>query len=136
MVRLALHVLLIVTLILNGGAVPWAMAAAHAGSGHTHHAHPSASHVSATAVDNAHADHHSAMTSANGTANPEDSKGGGSGGACCDPGACQCGCVLPPLLLVARMQLSPQTVAIAPSVAIAHALIVRRSNPPFRPPAV
>ena len=132
MPRLALHLLLIVTLILNGGAVPWAMAAAHAGSGHTHHAHPSASHVSATAVDNAHADHLASMAKANGTAKPGDSKDG----SCCDPGACQCGCVLPPLLLVARMQLSPQTVAIAPSVATAHTLIVRRGNPPFRPPAV
>lgn len=126
--RLALHVLLIITLILNGGAVPWA----HAGSGHMHHSHASASKVPATAVADAHTDHHSAMTGANGSDNPGDPKGG----SCCDPAACQCGCVLPPLLLVARMQLSPQTVAIAPSVANAHALIVRRTNPPFRPPAV
>jgi hypothetical protein len=121
MARSILHLLLALTLIFNWGYTPWAMAGVHAGS-HDHHAAQGAQH----------AHQHAAQEPAH-----DASKSAATGGkGCCDPGACQCGCVLPPLLLFAGLQLSPQALAPAPATAVADSLIVRRGSPPFRPPAV
>jgi hypothetical protein len=125
MARTLLHVLLALTLIFNWGVAPWAMAAAHSGS---HHESPAHQHAQGAQ----HAHHHATVDHAGDVATPGNTGGNG----CCDPGACQCGCVLPPILLFARLQLSPQALAPAPLVAVADSMIVRRGTPPFRPPAV
>ncbi|MCQ4163654.1 CopL family metal-binding regulatory protein [Tahibacter harae] len=130
--RLAFHLLLAMTLVLNGIAAPWAMARMnHAGhgqappvlaagaaadAGHAQHDRPAASHDCAAPVQN--------DTSCT---DPERS--------CCDGAACACGCVLPPALGM------PAPAAAAPALAfLVFPLPARRSppghdTPPFRPPA-
>ncbi|MCB1610378.1 MAG: CopL family metal-binding regulatory protein [Xanthomonadales bacterium] len=125
MARTFLHVLLAMTLIFNWGLAPWAMAGAHSG---THHESPA--HLLAQGAQHTH--QHAAVEHAGDVATP----GKPAGKSCCDPGACQCGCVLPPLLLFTGLQLSPQALAPAPLAAVADSMVVRRGTPPFRPPAV
>lgn len=148
MFRRLLHVLLVLTLTLNGISAPWAMGRMnHAGHGEGAHgdsAHGAiaipASHHSSHAVDSthpamAHAGHHGHEATADGATSAPHEPDAIHADACCDGITCQCGCVLPPVLAFVRLEV--------PSFLIEHArfeplvahLVERRDSPPFRPPA-
>ncbi len=136
MLRPLLHVILVLTLVLNGVSAPLAMArmshgeqgasgssTAHADHGReavpqamAHHAHHEPSEVATDApVPLGHADH-------------------GDAGACCDGAACHCGCMLPVVieLRAANIQADPVN-ASRWATASAH-LVPFRESPPLRPP--
>lgn len=136
MLRLSLHLILALTLVLNGISAPWAMArmshgeqgasgssTAHADHGRealpgamAHHGHHDSSEAIADAlVTRDHADH-------------------ADGDACCDGAACDCGCMLPVVieLRAANIQADPVN-ASRWATASAH-LVPYRESPPLRPP--
>ncbi len=136
MARRALHLLLALTLAFNGISAPWAMErmskASHAGHG-THAQGP----VSAEAEADPHATHHAqygshdmaAMADPTGPAAPMEA-------SCCNGPGCECGCVMPPVVSVMALRVTPQPLSIALFEFTARHAAVRRDNPPFRPPAV
>ena len=146
MSALALRLLLILSLVFNAVAAPWAMARMQH-DGHAHgvdaaspqdtrqhaagHDHATMSHASphdhAAMLHAAAHDH--APTLPDQAAAHDDS-------ACCDGAMCQCGCILPPAVaFFATLVLDPQP---SLQIDIPHAAlaVVARSSPPFRPPAV
>jgi hypothetical protein len=129
--RLALHLLLVFTLILNGISAPSAMSrmshgekgaaatpAAHVDADeHAHHGHAAME----KAADVAPADH--------GVPDADHGRG------CCDGASCACGCVMPPALsfftrVPAPLLHAPMTFVSPPVHAVAG-----HDTPPFRPPA-
>lgn len=137
MVRSLLHVLLALTLALNGISAPWAMARMNhaAGEEHAAHAHATPSAASAEAAvaahHGAHGDHRMAVLESDPSPSepPMD-------GSCCSDANCHCGCVLPPVVPLMALALKPQGVSVTPFVFPAQPVAARRSSPPFRPPAV
>ena len=137
MARLLLRLLLIVSLVTNGVAAPWAMAHPAKATGHDHAAmmaqassdeasagsdcHHGASHVD-------HADMGHAAPEADTPATPVDR-------SCCDGPNCTCGCMLPPALARFVLNLPDLAWTAAPVVEPATRAGVRRAIPPFRPPA-
>ena len=134
MARFLLRLLLIVSLVTNGVAVPWAMAKPADAGGHDHAAmvahspmvdmtdcHHGASHGSHGAMD------HAAPGSDSPSA-PEDR-------SCCDGANCTCGCMLPPVLARFALSLPVFTWAEAPVAEPTMRAVGRRTVPPFRPPA-
>jgi hypothetical protein len=135
MVRIFLDVVLALTLILNGISAPWAMARmAHAGHGSSAtHVHESIELASAKAP--ARTDHHGHghdMGSGETAQVPESPEGG----SCCDGTSCQCGCVLPPALSVARADLIRHAVESTDGIVPLTRFVPHRDSPPLRPPAV
>ena len=138
MYRRIFHFFLIATLLFNEAGAPWAMAAMSHDMGHpqSHHSEPAVvPDPSIQARDQHDMDHsqmHAGMPETVDT-NSDETK---HAGACCNGTTCQCGCVLPPALLVAVLPQLPQFVALSPAgvpVGRSHAM---PSTPPFRPPAV
>lgn len=138
MARRALHLLLALTLALNGISAPWAMERMNKASHAAHGTHEHGS-VSADAEEEAdtHAMHHAqhgghdmaAMPSPVAPAAPMEE-------SCCNGPACECGCVLPPVVPLMALMLTPQPLSEASFVFPARHAAVRRDTPPFRPPAV
>lgn len=148
MSALALRLLLILSLVFNAVAAPWAMA----GMQHDGHAHAGAAaavvpvqdmqqHVAGH--DHAMMSHtsphdHAAMlqTSRHDHASMPDEGDTHGSASCCDGAMCQCGCILPPAVtFAATLTLEPQPSLPIDMTHVALA-IVARGSPPFRPPAV
>lgn len=138
MTRCLLHLLLALTLALNGISAPWAMArmshADHGTSGDR------TAEVKASLAEHAHhgghAGHgdHSGPGLASRDANPVASSDG-THGSCCDGTACQCGCVLPPVVPLFALSLQADRLSTVPFVFPPQRAVIRRGSPPFRPPA-
>jgi hypothetical protein len=135
----ALRLLLALSLILNGLSPVWASGAmahgqhqmatrpttAAAAAGHLHHAgHDHASmHASAVATE-------SPLTAIEPVPEPEQQR------SCCDdPSGCQCGCVLPPAMLLSLRMPALHAVTVAPAPRYVGGLAVAAIGPPFRPPS-
>src|SRR5688500_14829086 len=90
MARLLLRLLLIVSLVMNGVAAPWAMARMQHADASAAHAHA----APAEPVPDGHAEHatHAGHEMPPGTPAHDEL------GACCEGPGCDCGCVLPPML--------------------------------------
>ncbi|MCB1567753.1 MAG: CopL family metal-binding regulatory protein [Xanthomonadales bacterium] len=137
MLRRALHLLLALTLALNGVLAPLAMA--HMGHGNhasamghgQHHAMPD--HRSGVTQDaTAHHGHHESGTA---LAAADTAPGDADSGPCCEGSLCQCGCVLPPVVSHAGTA-SPVGSVDTQRYAVPIALLLaRRDAPPLRPPA-
>lgn len=127
MARLLLRLLLIVSLVMNGVAAPWAMA-------NMRHADASAGHMHATAGEPARAEH-AGHTSHVGHAMPAEAPPLEDRGTCCDGFGCDCGCVLPPMLARMAPGLPAVVWTAAPHTEPATRFAGRSSMPPFRPPA-
>jgi len=138
MARRALHLLLALTLALNGISAPWAMErmskASHAG--HGTHQHGSVSADAEAEVDT-HVMHHAqhgghdmaAMADPAAPDTPMEE-------SCCNGPSCECGCVLPPVMPVMARMLTRQPLFEASFVLPGRHALLRRGNPPFRPPTV
>ena len=138
MARILLRLLLIVSLVTNGVAAPWAMAHPAKGSGHDH-----AAMVAQASSDEASAGsdcHHGASHGdhpAMGHAAPEaETPAAPVDRSCCDGPNCTCGCMLPPVLARFALNLPVLTWSAAPLVVPATRAGVRRAMPLLRPPAV
>lgn len=136
MIRIALHVLLALSLALNGISAPWAMAQMdHAGTeAHGAHVHDATS----PAPDDAdvvmhhagHGDHALAVETGPGeTDDPLD-------GSCCNGANCDCGCMLPPVVPLVELALTRQLLTQTRFVLPTQHAVLRRGSPPFRPPAI
>jgi hypothetical protein len=139
MIRRLLHVLLALTLALNGISAPWAMARMshdrHAGHGASHGPDaPTESSPAAHAHHGVHSGHgHPADP---GVAQVVDPTPPASSGSCCDGAICHCGCVLPPALLLMALAVPAAVPTVTPFVFPPQHAVLRRGSPPFRPPAV
>ena len=116
MFRFGLRFFLILSLLFNGVAAPWAQA-------HMRHGGDHAAHETGTAM--AGHEHHATAAA--------DSAGGD--GDCCEGGACQCGCVLAPALPLPCTLLAARHWSAAPADAAPALALIDRDSPPFRPPA-
>lgn len=136
MPRLVFHLLLALTLVLNGLLAPWAMASMGdaAGSMHGMH-HRQHQAAGAEPSDAAHHRHHGAHQDALQADHgmPDGDMDGGRD--CCQGTACHCGCVLPPVLPLSIAFVLPQGVDVSPSSAVEPLSGIRRASPPLRPPA-
>ncbi len=134
MPRLLLHLALVLSLILNGISVPWAMARMDHGNHDAHAAHHDAAQA-AQADPMAHHGHHDLLdmgAPADGDPSPDPL----ADGSCCDGSSCQCGCVLPPVLALRVMGVLPVSIGMPAFVAAESHPVLRRTSPPLRPPAV
>lgn len=134
--RLALHLLLVLSLILNGISAPFAMARMSHGEDGKAAPDPAALEVAPAVIEHAHHGHHvmTDMGPASSAAQGE-APAGDHDLPCCDGSACACGCVMPPAL----------NIFTRPPTLLAHARIVfvfpvahavpGHDSPPFRPPA-
>jgi hypothetical protein len=129
-----LRLLLIATLVFNGFSAPLVMAqmAHEPSSGHAGVDHANGQSDASASM---HAMHHMDAT-ASAEAPHSMVMDGASPGDCCDGATCQCGCVLPPVTVVAAMTLGPQLIAVLSRVVLYDRVSVTESTPPFRPPAV
>lgn len=134
MTRPLLHLLLALTLALNGVSAPWAMARMKHVS-HASHDMP-APDFSAPAQPEAsaltqHAHHAEAAsgTDPGPTPSPTDDP-------CLDGTSCPCGGVQSPDVLVVALVLTPPPSAETRFVFSAQHAALRHDSPPFRPPAV
>lgn len=130
-----LRLLLIATLVFNGFSAPLVMAQmAHEHSGHAGMEHANGKSDASASM---HAMHH--MNASSSSEAPHHIAMDGASpapGDCCDGATCQCGCVLPPVTVVAAMTLGPQLIAVLSRVVLYDRVSVTESTPPFRPPAV
>jgi hypothetical protein len=134
MTRLLLRLLLIVSLVTNGVAAPWAMAHPATGGGHD-----PAAMVAQSAPDEgsagsdchhgaSHGDHAAMGPAASEPSVPDDR-------SCCDGPSCTCGCMLPPVLARVALNLPVMVWSAAPVVEPVTRAGVRRALPLLRPPA-
>ncbi len=134
MARIGFHLLLMLTLALNGVVAPWAMGAADHDA-HSMHGAPQHSAVtpSTDAQRGVSEHHHDART----LSEVSDTDSAATVARdCCDGTSCECGCVLPHAMLYAGSQALPQVIA-APSATVFYDRVsATRNTPPFRPPAV
>lgn len=134
MSRPLLHIVLGLTLILNGISAPWAMSRMdhgdHGASG-SHAAHDAAepSPAPESMAHHGHHDHAAAGGDAGSMPEPIDD------GNCCDGTACQCGCVLPPVLALRMLGVTAAPIGVPAFVAAESHLVRYRTSPPLRPPA-
>ncbi len=130
-----LHLLLVLTLALNGISAPWAMAHMDHGMHENHGAHENS--AGEPTVGGEHA-HHDGGHSAHGatTALEEAPIPAVADGSCCNGTACQCGCVLPPVLPLVNLAAIPAAPASTPFFMPMQHPAPGRGSPPFRPPAV
>lgn len=126
MARLLLRLLLIASLVMNGVAAPWAMAAMPHEAGHAGHARHESN---ASATQHAHHGNHASHQA---DAAPPATGGDGS---CCDGPGCQCGCVLPPMLARPASATLAFVWSLPPASEPAVRARVGDAVPPFRPPA-
>lgn len=128
MPRLLLHIVLALTLILNGISAPWAMARMDHGA-HANHVAAEQPPAPDPMAHHGHHGHAAAEGDAGSMPEPMDD------GNCCDGTSCQCGCVLPPVLAL-RIQAVPPVLIGMPAFVAAESHLVRyRTSPPLRPPA-
>jgi hypothetical protein len=137
MAHLLLRLLLIVSLVTNGAAAPWAMAHAAKGSGHDHAAMlaQASSDEASGGSDCHHGATHADHTAMGHAASDPAAPSAPADRSCCDGPNCTCGCMLPPVL--ARFALNLPVIAwtAAPVVEPATRSGVRRALPLLRPPA-
>ena len=136
MLRLVLHLILALTLVLNGISAPWAMGRMshdEQGASGSHAVHAD-QHTKRSTEATAHHGHHDPSEPATGAPVTRDHADHGDSGACCDGAACHCGCMLPLVieLRVAGIQTDPDN-ASRWAAASAH-LVLYREAPPLRPP--
>lgn len=134
MTRIGFHLLLILTLALNGVAAPWAMGAA-AHDAHSSHSAPEHGTMSAPgeAQQRGSEHHHDARTHADTGDTNSASKNERD---CCEGSSCECGCVLPHAVLFVGTQALPQVIATVPATVFYDRVSAPRNKPPFRPPTV
>lgn len=143
----ALRLLLILSLVFNVVASPWAMARMQH-DGHTHGAAPVvastqdarrdvATHDRAMMPEGASHDHAAMLqASVNDRAAMPDHNAAHGDSACCDGAMCQCGCIpLPAVAFLVVLTLDPQP-SLPVDMSHATLAIAARASPPFRPPAV
>jgi hypothetical protein len=132
MIRRLLHIVLALSLFLNGFSAPLAM-------GRMDHHHENAGmaaahdqHAAAPMREGSHSHHRHAAAADPGVPASHDP----AEEACCKTAACQCGCVPPPVVAIPIA--NPAVVLIAhPGFApTAIHLVQHRHAPPLRPPAV
>ncbi|MGQ0799209.1 MAG: CopL family metal-binding regulatory protein [Pseudomarimonas sp.] len=134
MSRPLLHIVLALTLILNGISAPWAMARMdhgdHGASG-SHVAHEAAEPSSApeSMAHHGHHDHTGAAGDQGSIPDPLDD------GNCCDGTSCQCGCVFPPVLALRMLGVTAAPIGVPVFVAAESHLVRYHTSPPLRPPA-
>ena len=133
MTRTGFHLLLILTLALNGIAAPWVMGATNhrSHSGHVAHEHGTAAGSVEVQLMPQH--HHSARMHAqmhNTVAPTTDDR------MCCDGATCACGCVLPPAMLFSGTPAMRQAIATLSAPVIYDRLSATLNTPPFRPPTI
>lgn len=136
MPRLFSHLLLSLTLVLNGLLAPWAMAGMSHGAGSVHGAHHQ--HHGSAEDDTTPVGSHHQHGDQNGVAKhcgdqPADQSEGGR--SCCSGTACQCGCVLPPVLPQVLVWVTTQSVTVSPASRVEPFSGIGRARPPLRPPA-
>ena len=130
MARLLLRVLLILSLVTNGAAAPWAMAAmkhdGHAGhlAGDSEDAAALQGQLGSHAQHGDHGHHPAAVPEA---ADADD--------GCCDGMGCECGCVLPPMLARWMSNASAARWSLPPASQPVLRERIANAIPPFRPPA-
>lgn len=128
-----LRLMLIATLVFNGFGAPWVIAQmAHEHAGHSGMAHADGM---ADAGAPMHAMHHM-ESSPSSKAHHDMARGDTSSGDCCDGATCQCGCVMPPILMFAAGPLVAQDIVALAQPALYERVSAADSTPPFRPPAV
>jgi hypothetical protein len=138
MARLLLRLLLIVSLVTNGVAAPWAMANPGGAGGHDHAAivENAPPDDASSNTDCHHSDNHDGHA-AMGHATPEPSPPSAPADrSCCDGPNCSCGCMLPPVMARFVLTLPILAWSAAPVVEPTTRAVVRSAVPPFRPPAV
>ena len=57
-------------------------------------------------------------------------------GDCCDGTSCQCGCVMPPILMFTARDLARQEIVALPQSEFYDRISATENTPPFRPPAI
>jgi len=134
MTRIGFHLLLILTLALNGIAAPWAMGAA-AHDSHSSHSAPEHSIAPAPGEAQQHGSEHHHDARLHSDTGDTDSAANNERD-CCDGTSCECGCVLPHAMLFAGTQALPQVIATLPATVFYYRVSAPRNTPPFRPPAV
>ena len=128
MPKYLLQLLLIVSLVLNASLAPWAMAGMLGG----HHpvqqslAAPCEGHAQDHPADHGHAPCHDAAMDRQHSKNDR----------CCDGALCQCGCVLPPALSLASVELAPPPLITLGFQPLRRAIAAHHQAPLLRPPAV
>lgn len=134
MSRRLLHIVLALTLILNGISAPWAMARMdhgdHGASGD--HAMHGVSEQSPAVGPMAHHGHHDPVAASDDAGSMPDPVDDGN---CCDGTACQCGCVLPPVLALRMLGVTAAPIGVPAFVAAESHFVRYRTSPPLRPPA-
>jgi len=164
MIRKALHLLLVLTLSLNGFSAPRAMAAmahanhvdsgahasadhaqtgartqrmTHTGHGHEGHHHTPASRPTRDHAAVHHGKHAAEHTDAALSHADADSAAhsGHAGMSCCDGAFCQCGCVMPPAVSLVRIAPAVGDRADVAYLTPARLQVSSRHDPLLRPPA-
>lgn len=137
--RRLIHALLALTLALNGISAPWAMVPmSHAGHGSGdipagHHLPDEVAKPSEPSPT--HAGHHGHVALADGMTSAHQEPDSDLSEACCNAAACQCGCVLPPVVPFFRMEFLPVLIEHALFAPVLAHVVKRRVIAPFRPPA-
>lgn len=135
---LTLRLLLILSLVFNAVASPWAMAQMQH-DGHAHDGVPTALQPETAMHDHATMSHGSTHEHADmletAHAKVPDHSGAHGEDNCCDGAMCPCGCIVPPaVVFLAMLSLDPQ-VSLPVEIVLPGWVIVARGSPPFRPPA-
>jgi len=128
MFRLACQLLLILALVVDGLGAAWALHITHADAQAVSQPAPE---VPPHAAHHGHADHDApaAAAAAGDCVTPESKHG------CCMESACQCGCILPAVVLRAATAPLASPVTVMPETVLAATLGFVPTSPPFRPPA-
>ena len=136
MSRPLLHIVLALTLILNGISAPWAMARMdhgdHGASGdHAAHGDVEQSPAHDPMAHHGHHNHANVVGDLGSMPDPVPLDDGN----CCDGTSCQCGCVLPPVLALRMLAVIAAPIGVPAFVAAESHLVRNRTSPPLRPPA-
>jgi hypothetical protein len=136
MSRPLLHIVLALTLILNGISAPWAMArmdhSDHGASGdHAAHGDVEQSPAHDPMAHHGHHNHANVVGDLGSMLDPVPLDDGN----CCDGTSCQCGCVLPPVLALRMLAVIAAPIGVPAFVAAESHLVRNRTSPPLRPPA-
>ena len=136
MSRPLLHIVLALTLILNGISAPWAMARMdhgdHGASGsHAAHGDVEQSPAHDPMAHHGHHNHANVVGDLGSMLDPVPLDDGN----CCDGTSCQCGCVLPPVLALRMLAVIAAPIGVPAFVAAESHLVRNRTSPPLRPPA-
>ena len=140
MIRYFIPILVCLTLVVNGFSAPWAMARMNH-DGHAASAMGADPHASHSTIDGAHAStadthHHGHASIANDAAGAPHQHDTSDSGDCCNGIACQCGCVLPPVVAIVECAALSLQIAQARFESLFAPLMERRFAPPLRPPNV